>query len=106
MLESNPPRNSRPETHRGRWEGRGVKAAPFFSARGRPTGGMTRLQTEKGFSHHIGPIDLVMPQKTHSEELRFPRLFGASADGGGEVLPGGCSSGLLRRPARRRSFNR
>ena len=61
MLESNPPRNSRLETHRGRWEGREIKAVPFFFAPGRPTGGGTWLQVEGGFDSPIGPIDLVMP---------------------------------------------
>jgi hypothetical protein len=78
LLESNPPRNSRPETHRGRWEGRGVKAGPFILARGRPTGGGIRLPARRVLPH-IGPIDLVMPQKTHNQGPRFPRLFGAPA---------------------------
>jgi hypothetical protein len=34
LLESNLPRNIRPETHRGRWEGRGVEVAPFIVAWG------------------------------------------------------------------------
>ncbi len=90
LLESNPPRNSRPETHRGRWEGRGVKTAPIIVARGRPTGGGTRLQAEDGFHSHIGPIDLVMPQKTHNEAPRFPRWFGAPAAGGARVAAPTC----------------
>ena len=75
LLESNPPRNSRPETHRGRWEGRGVKAAPFILARGRPTGGGIRLPARRVLPH-IGPIDLGMPQKTHNAGPRFPDCSG------------------------------
>jgi hypothetical protein len=75
MLESNPPRNSRPETHRGRWEVCGIKAAPFFFARGRPTGGGTRLQAEDGSYPHIGPIDLVMPSENDERPGNISKLL-------------------------------
>src|SRR3982751_1716926 len=51
LLESNLPRNTQPQTHRGRWEGRGVKAAPFDLVRGRPTGGSSWPQAEDVFKN-------------------------------------------------------
>ena len=38
--------------------------------RGRPTGGGTRPGFN-GSNDHIGPIDSVMPEKTHSEGPQF-----------------------------------
>ena len=62
MLESNPPRNSRLQTHRN--DGRGDAAKRL-----RPL-----LQHED-----IGLIDLPMPQKTQSM-TRMPRLLVAATD--------------------------
>jgi len=59
MLESNPPRNSRLQTHRD--DGRGGETKGFAPL----------LQHE-----HIGLIDLPMPQKTQMMS-RLPRLLAA-----------------------------
>lgn len=74
MLESNPPRNSRSQTHQD------------DEARGEAVEGLA-LGVNK---EHIGLIDLLMPQKTHNERLRLERLLGASAALTGSKAGGGC----------------
>jgi hypothetical protein len=75
MLESNPPRNSRSQTHQDDEMLRGEAAEGFaLSAHQEP----------------IGLIDLPMPQKTHNEALRLPRLLVAPAALTGGKAGGGC----------------
>jgi hypothetical protein len=73
MLESNPPRNSRSQTHQD-----------DEALRGEAAGGFALGANQE----HIGLIDLRMPLKTHNEALRLPRLFGAPA-----ALTGGRAGG-------------
>jgi hypothetical protein len=66
MLASIPLRNSRPELIADDGQGMFFPACPIYPGTG-PTGKRDSGPGVKGTNDNIGPIDSVMPEKTHSE---------------------------------------